>query len=256
MRYYNTPAQRLVRNAVSMLNHDEISPEHAFAMIRFAADGSDDPMALAELARMYNNGIGCEKDHELAIDLLCKSGKVDFLLDPGPAHLDPWEEDYTMDDDEIFAKEEEEDRIVDLFLNSKWKDDEVSYAHYDPSNTGCNADDPVVLTGDNIAVWERLELEAFFHWIPNRYVQYEVVEKKTVWKDGRHLDHFKVRVSTYPLLAEATNGELYIPASKFLGYEDYWFDVEEKYRNGESILEFIKVNVLEALTAYDEQQRL
>ena len=249
---YNTPAQRLVRETVSMLNHDEISPEHAFAMIRFAADGSDDPMALAELARMYNDGIGCEKNRELAIDLLCKSGKFDFLMDPAPAHLDPWEDDYTMDNDEIYAKREEEDRLVDLFLDSEWKEEEASYARYDPSCTGCSADDPVVLTGDNIAVWERLELEAFFHWIPNRYVQYEVVEKKTLLKDGRHLDHFRVRVSTYPLLAQAANGKLFLPASKFIGYEDYWFDVEDRYRNCESLLDVIKENVLEAIKAYDE----
>lgn len=137
--YYNTPVQRLVRETVAMLKNETISPERAFAMIRFAADGSDDPLALAELARLYNNGIGCEKNRELAIDLLRKSGKVDFLIPSVPTRLDPWEEDYTMDVDEICSKMEEENRLVDAFLELEWNENAARYARYDPSNPGCNS---------------------------------------------------------------------------------------------------------------------
>lgn len=234
--YYNTPVQRLVRETVAMLKNETISPERAFAMIRFAADGSDDPLALAELARMYNNGIGCEKNRELAIDLLRKSGKIDFLIPSAPARLDPWEEDYTMDVDEICAKQEEENRLVDAFLELEWTDSAARYARYDPSNPGCNADDPIVITEDNCEVWENLELAFLLHGVPYRYVQYEVVKRRTTRSNGRLVDHIRVRVSTYPLLTEAANGELYIPASKFIGYEDYWFDVEDGYARTEELV--------------------
>ena len=75
-----TPAQRLVRETIALLEGEAISPECAFAMIRFAADGSEEPDAWAQLARFYSQGIGCEKNKELATEALRKSGKADWLL--------------------------------------------------------------------------------------------------------------------------------------------------------------------------------
>lgn len=230
MKSYKTPAQRLLREAVSLLEGEYITPEHAFAMIRFAADGSNDPEALATLARMYGQGIGCEKNRELAMDLVRRSGKADFLSSPAPdTPLDPWEEDSsTMDDDEVFAKLEEENLLVDGFLESAWTDADARFDHYDTSNLGCSEDHPLVIpAGKDCDEWEERGLEGFLHGYPSRYVSYEVADKKTVVRNGRFIDHIRVRVSTYPLLSTTEDGDLYIPRSRFLGYEDYWFDIQE-----------------------------
>ena len=77
-----TPVVRLVRETSNLLNRGEISPECAFRMISFAADGSEEPDAWAQLARYYRNGIGCKRDQGMALYALRKSGKADWLLTP------------------------------------------------------------------------------------------------------------------------------------------------------------------------------
>ena len=220
------PVKRLVRETISLLKDGRISPERAFAMIRFAADGSDDPDAWSELARFRFNGIGCEKNEGLALDALRRSGKADWLT--GPARV-PWlnpEDDLTllMDDDELCVELGDEERLVDALLD--WEDDEdqARYACYNPANPGCNEQNPIVITNKpDCEDKEEYELETLLRALPYRYVDYEVADHHTQSRGDGYIDRVKVRVSTHPLLSEDQDGDLYLPARKFLGYEEYWF---------------------------------
>lgn len=68
-----TPVKRIVRNLNDLLDNGSTTPENAFAMLRFAVDGSGDPEAMTALARFYREGIGCERDGGKALDLLRKA---------------------------------------------------------------------------------------------------------------------------------------------------------------------------------------
>ena len=223
-----TPARRLVRETVNLYKDGKITPERAFALIRFAADGSEEPDALSEMARFYNNGIGCERNEELALEALRRSGKADWLAGPAP---DPWlnpedDTDILMDDDELCVELQSEERLVDAFLD--WDDDEdkVPYARHNPANPGCNEQNPIVI--DRKVDYEEDEeaaLEVLLCPIPYRYVDYEVVDQLIRRQGDRYIDHVKVRVSTHPLLTEDPDGEIYLPARKVIGTEEYWFDL-------------------------------
>ena len=226
-----TPVVRLVRETNNLLNRGEISPECAFRMTSFAADGSEEPDAWAQLARYYRNGIGCKRDEGMALYALRKSGKADWLLTPEdePA-LGPEFGGCLMDEDEMYIERRDEDDLVDDFLD--WDGNTVlaQYAEYDTANLGCSPDHPFVipmpanpehLFEDD----EELLLERVLRPIPYRYVDYEVAEQKTLNLDGRTIDHIRVRVSTHPLLTEDQDGYLYLPDRQFLGYEDYWFEI-------------------------------
>ena len=223
-----TPAQRLVRDTIALLEGEAISPECAFAMIRFAADGSEEPEAWAQLARFYNQGIGCEKNKELATEALRKSGKADWLLpQDSVSWLNPEDEAFSsMDEDEIYVEQLEEDRLVDDFLDQEEDGNLARYAHYDTANPGCNAENPIVISpSEDYEEDEVLELESMLRPIPYRYVDYEVVKQRLESMGDRRIDHVTVRVSTHPLLTDDGDGNLYLPTPRFLGYEDYWFDI-------------------------------
>ena len=227
-----TPAKRLVRKTIALFKDGKITPERAFAMIRFAAEGSEEPDALSELARLYNNGIGCEKNEELALDAIRRSGKAEWLVGPAPdPFLNPEDDtEILMDDDELCVELDDEERLVDAFLD--WDDDEESarYARYNPANQGCNAQNPVVIDR-KVDYYEDEEafLDALLRPIPYRYVDYEVVDQHIESRRDRYLDHVTVRVSTHPLLSEDPDGEIYLPARKVLGTEDYWFEFPGNY---------------------------
>ena len=141
-----TPVVRLVRETNNLLNRGEISPECAFRMISFAADGSEEPDAWALLARYYRNGIGCKRDEGMALYALRKSGKADWLLTPEdePA-LGPEFGGCLMDEDEMYIERRDEDDLVDDFLD--WDGNTVlaQYAEYDTANLGCSPDHPFVI---------------------------------------------------------------------------------------------------------------
>lgn len=226
-----TPVVRLVRETNNLLNCGKISPECAFRMIRFAADGSEEPDAWAQLARYYRNGIGCKRDEEMALYALRKSGKADWLLTPEdePA-LGPEFGGCLMDEEEMYLKRQEEDGLVDEFLD--WDGNTVlaQYAEYDTANLGCSPDHPFVIPmpADPEHLFEEDEddlLERVLRPIPYRYVDYEIADLKSLNLDGRTIDHIRVRVSTHPLLTEDQDGYLYLPDPQFLGYEDYWFEI-------------------------------
>ena len=218
------PVKRLVRKTARLLKGGMISPERAFATIRFAADGSGDPDAVAELARLFRNGIGCKQDKVLAFNLLLRSGKVDWMMDPAPEGLSPEENDSVpIDEDELYLEWQHEDRLVDAFLDVEDGDEEI----IQNAPIGCNKDHAILIPGtkDTFAPYEEYALEDCFHAIPFRYVDYEVVEQHVEAKGNRYLDHVRVRVSTHPLLSEDEDGNLYLPERKFIGYEDYWFNI-------------------------------
>ncbi len=226
-----TPVVRLVRETTNLLNRGEISPECAFRMISFAADGSEEPDAWAQLARYYRNGIGCKRDEEMALYALRKSGKADWLLTPEdePAQC-PEFGGCLMDEEEMYLKRQEEDGLVDEFLD--WDGNTVlaQYAEYDTANLGCSPDHPFVIPmpADPEHLFEEDEddlLERVLRPIPYRYVDYEIADLKSLNLDGRTIDHIRVRVSTHPLLTEDQDGYLYLPDPQFLGYEDYWFEI-------------------------------
>ena len=141
-----TPVVRLVRETNNLLNRGEISPECAFRMTSFAADGSEEPDAWALLARYYRNGIGCKRDEGMALYALRKSGKADWLLTPEdePA-LGPEFGGCLMDEDEMYIERRDEDDLVDDFLD--WDGNTVlaQYAEYDTANLGCSPDHPFVI---------------------------------------------------------------------------------------------------------------
>ena len=223
-----TPAQRLVRETIALLEGEAISPECALAMIRSAADGSEEPDAWAQLARLYSQGIGCEKNKELATEALRKSGKADWLLpQDSDSWLDPEDEAFSsMDEDEIYVEQLEEDRLVDDFLDQEEDDNLARYARYDTANPGCNAENPIVISpSKDYEEEEVLELESMLRPTPYRYVDYEVVKQRIESKGDRRIDHVTVRVSSHPLLTDDGDGNLYLPTPRFLGYEDYWFDI-------------------------------
>lgn len=226
-----TPVVRLVRETNNLLNCGKISPECAFRMISFAADGSEEPDAWAQLARYYRNGIGCKRDEEMALYALRKSGKADWLLTPEdePAQC-PEFGGCLMDEEEMYLKRQEEDGLVDEFLD--WDGNTVlaQYAEYDTANLGCSPDHPFVIPmpADPEHLFEEDEddlLERVLRPIPYRYVDYEIADLKSLNLDGRTIDHIRVRVSTHPLLTEDQDGYLYLPDPQFLGYEDYWFEI-------------------------------
>ena len=223
-----TPAKRLVRETIALYKGGMITPERAFCMIRFAADGSEEPDALSELARFYNNGIGCEKNEELALDALRRSGKADWLVGPAPVTwLNPEDDtELSMDEDEMCVELYDEERLVDDFLDRDDDDYRALYARYNPANPGCNERNPIVIdrTAD---YWddEEVALEILLRLVPYRYVDYEVVDQHILSRDGRYIDHVTVRVSTHPLLTEDPDGDIYLPARKVLGIEEYWFDL-------------------------------
>ena len=223
-----TPAKRLVRETMSLFKDGKITPERAFAMIRFAAEGSEEPDALSELARFYNNGIGCEKNGDLALDAIRRSGKAEWLVGPAPdPFLNPEDDtEILMDDDELCVELHGEERLVDAFLD--WDDDEESarYARYNPANQGCSEQNPVVIDRKvDYYEDEEVALEVLLRPIPYRYVDYEVVDQHIERRGDRYIDHVTVRVSTHPLLTEDPDGEFYLPARKVLGTEEYWFDL-------------------------------
>lgn len=223
-----TPARRLVRDTVSLYKDGAIIPERAFAMIRFAADGSEEPDAWSTLARFYYNGIGCERNEELAVDALRRGGKADWLLTPAPVTwLNPEDSlSILMDEDELYVERVDEDRLVDDFLDAEDDEEDARYARYNPANPGCSEENPIVISPKkDYELFEEMALRSILHSIPYRYVDYEVVKQHMVRRGDRYIDHVTVRVSTHPLLTDDGNGELYLPSRKDLGYEDYWFDL-------------------------------
>lgn len=223
-----TPAKRLVRETIALYKDGMLTPERAFALIRFAADGSDEPDALSELARFYNNGIGCEKNEELALESLRRSGKADWLLGPAPVTwLNPEEDtDILIDDDELCVELGDEERLVDAFLD--WDDDEdrALYARYNPANPGCNEQNPIIIERTvDYREEEEETLDFLLRPLPYRYVDYEVIDQRIQRRGDRYIDHVTVRVSSHPLLTEDPDGELYLPVRKVLGIEEYWFDL-------------------------------
>ena len=222
------PVQRLVRETVSLLKSGSISPERAFAAIRFATDGSDDRDAWSQLARFLYNGIGCEKNEDQAVQALRRCGKVDWILSPAPSALwlNPEDElSILMDDDELYVERVDEDRLVDFFLDAEDDEDDARYACYNPANPGCNKDSPIVITHRDWFDEEEDALKRLLHPIPYRYVDYEVAKQELLRRDGRYLDHVTVRVCSHPLLTEDEDGERYLPKGKVLGYEEYWFEM-------------------------------
>lgn len=223
-----TPVVRLIRGASALLWDRKISPACAFAITRFAADGSDEPDVWSQLGMYYRNGIGCERNNEKAMEALRKSGKVNWIFtEPPVTWLNPEDETATlMDEDELCVERAEEDRLVDAFLECEENEDRARYARYDTANPGCNPDNPIVIPpSKDYEDDESLALETILRPIPYRYVDYEVVEQRVQVRDGRKIDHVRVRVSTHLLLTEDADGELYLPKKRFLGYEDYWFDI-------------------------------
>ncbi|MBR6458495.1 MAG: SEL1-like repeat protein [Bacteroidales bacterium] len=226
-----TPVKRLVRETVSQLKDGMISPERAFAVIRFATDGSDEPEAWAQLARFYNNGIGCEKNEELALDALRRSGKVDWLVGSTPLR-DPFEfsSSFPIDEDEVYVEQKDENRLVDTFLDEDDYEGLELYAHYSPDNLGCSEQHPMVIPRKRDYYEEEdLVLDAILRPIPYRYVDYEIADQTLLTQGDRFIDHIKVHVYSHPLLTEDADGELYLPARKDLGYEDYWFELPGSY---------------------------
>ena len=230
-----TPVVRLVRETNKQLKNGEVSPACAFRILRFATDGSDEPDAWSTLAGYYRNGIGCERNEQLALEALRKSGKVNWLLTPGAESDDDVEKDllgengFPMDRDELLIKLKEDNFLVDKFLEWEESEDRARYAQYDPANPGCNPDHPIVIPRmpDDMdpcyAEDEEMELGRMLCPIPYRCVDYEVVSDGFESHGDRLLDHLKVAVYTHPLLTEDADGELYLPHPRFLGYEDYWF---------------------------------
>lgn len=228
MRETTSPAQRLVHETIALLEGEAVSPECAFTMIRFAAEGSEEADAWAQLARLYNQGIGCEKNKTLSMDALRKSGKADWLLPQDTVSwLNPEDEPFpSMDEDVVYVEQAEENRLVDAFLDSGEDETLARYARYDTANPGCSPEKPIVIAPSrDYKEAELRELESLLRPIPYRYVDYEVSEQCVRVRNGRWIDHVRVRVSTHPLLTEDADGELYLPKMRFLGYEDYWFDI-------------------------------
>ena len=235
------PVVRLVRETTQQLRNGDVSPACAFRILRFATDGSDEPDAWSVLAGYYRNGIGCERNEQLALEALRKSGKVNWLLTPDPesdADDDVEndllnEEGFPMDGDELAIKLEEDNRLVDMFLDWEEDDNKARYAQYDPANPGCNPDQPIIVPRmpDDLdpfsAATQELMLDSLICPIPYRCVDYQVVESTTEYHGGRPLDHVKVAVYTHPLLTEDPDGNLYLPHQRFLGYEDYWFQLPD-----------------------------
>ena len=228
MKETTSPAQRLVRETIALFEGEAISPECAFAMIRFAADGTEEPDAWAHLARFYSNGIGCEKNKALSMEALRKSGKADWLLpQDAVSWLNPEDDPFpTLDEDVVYVERSEEDRLVDAFLDSDEDEDLARYTCYDTANPGCSPENPIFIApSDDYKEEELWELESLLRPIPYRYVDYEVAEQRVQVRNGRKIDHVRVRVCTHPLMTEDADGDLYLPEKRFLGYEDYWFDI-------------------------------
>ena len=161
-------------------------------------------------------------------DALRKSGKADWLLPQDTVSwLNPEDEPFpSMDEDVVYVEQAEENRLVDAFLDSSEDETLARYARYDTANPGCSPENPIVIAPSRDYKEDELrELESILRPIPYRYVDYEVAEQRVRARNGRWIDHVRVRVSTHPLLTEDSDGELYLPKRRFLGYEDYWFDI-------------------------------
>ena len=230
------PVVRLVRETTKQLKNGDVSPACAFRILRFATDGSDEPDAWSVLAGYYRNGIGCERNEQLALEALRKSGKVNWLVTPGNESDDDavetdllGENGFPMDGDELLIKLKEDNDLVDLFLEQEESEDYARYAQYDPANPGCNPDDPIVIPRMPVDVdpfsiiTQELILDSLICPIPYRCVDYQVVDDSPEYHGDRYLSHILVAVYTHPLLTEDADGNLYLPHQRFLGYENYWF---------------------------------
>ena len=297
-----TPVKRIVRNLNDLLDNGSTTPENAFAMLRFAVDGSGDPEAMTVLARFYREGIGCERNGGKALELLRKAAvagwpDAQYILgmryylgdlvgkdlveaarwfgaaanqehslaavylgrcgvDPVPSIplVDPEEDDpLPVDEDELDDLMEDETLLLESFLEYDPSGDRARYDSYDRSNPGCSEDNPLVVSENrDVRRREADLLEGLLCTIPHRYVDYEVERRVESRRNGRDLDHYTVRVFSHPLLAEGEEGRPYLPARRYLGTEEYWFDVTAGWKNIEREAAVEEEELLEELGVFEE----
>ena len=112
------------------------------------------------------------------------------------------------------------------------------YASYDESHLGCNIERPIII--DEIEEYVQIEyelLEYILRPFPYRFVDYELYKQKTIIHDGRVLDVLTVKVYSHPLALFEKKREMKEQSKKYLGQEEYWFDITEGYRYLQSIYE-------------------
>lgn len=105
-------------------------------------------------------------------------------------------------------------------------EDRRRYARYDPANPGCSKDNPVFI--DVTEDYVRLEyeiLERLLRPVPFRFVDYKVEMQRLICCGERRLDVLTVKVYTHSQAEFKGDGSPVLPERKFLGTEEYWFDV-------------------------------
>ena len=183
---------------------------------------------LVEAARWFGAAAG--QEHSLAAVYLGRCG-VDSV--PSAPLSDPEDDDpLPLDEDELDDVMEDETLLLESFLEYEPSGERARYARYDRSNPGCSEDNPLVVPDSrNVRRREAGLLEGLLCTIPHRYVDYEVERRVESRRNGRDLDHYTVRVFSHPLLAEGEDGRPYLPARRYLGTEEYWFDVTAGWKN-------------------------
>lgn len=278
-----TPVKRIVRDLDNLLDSGETTPENAFAMLRFAVDGSGDPEAMTALARCYREGIGCGCDGAEAVALLRRAAESGWAeaqyslgmryylgdlvgkdlaeaarwfgaaanqeyslasvylgrcgvdsVPPVPSADPEIDDPLPVDPEDLDELAEDETLLLENFLEYDPSSERARYATWDPANPGCSEANPLVVP-DRRGVRDREDalLEGLLRTIPHRYVDYELERRVGTVRNGRHLDRCTVRVYTHPLLAEGADGRPYLPERRYLGTEDYWFDVTAGRKDAE-----------------------
>lgn len=204
---------------------------------------------LVEAARWF--GAAANQEYPLASVYLGRCG-VDIVLPVAPA--DPETDDpVPVDPEDLEDLVDDETLLLDNFLEYTLSGEHARYAVYDSANPGCSEDNPVVIRDRrDIREREAALLEGFLCTIPHRYVDYEVERRVETVRNGRHLDHWTVRVYTHPLLAEGEDGRPYLPQRRYLGTEDYWFDVTAGWKDLERASAVAAEELWEELELYAE----
>lgn len=204
---------------------------------------------LVEAARWF--GAAANQEHSLAAVYLGRCG-----VDPVPSVplTDPEEDDpLPVDEDELDDVMEDEMLLLESFLEYDPSGDRARYASYDRSNPGCSENNPLVVPDSRDVRRREAELlEGLLCTIPHRYVDYEVERRAESTRNGHDLDHYTVRVFTHPLLAEGEDGRPYLPARRYIGTEEYWFDVTAGWKDMEREAAVEEEELREELGVFEE----
>lgn len=204
---------------------------------------------LTEAARWF--GAAANQEYSLASVYLGRCG-VD-TVPPVPSTAPETDDPLTVDPEDLEDLVEEETLLLENFLEYAPSGENVRYAVYDPANFGCSEEKPVVIQDRrNVRDREAALLDGLLCTIPHRYVDYEVERRLETVRNGRHLDHYTVRVFTHPLLAEGEDGRPYLPQRRYLGTEDYWFDVTAGWKDAERESAVAAEELWEELELYAE----